>query len=117
MQGRRRGIVQHFSLYQTFPPAHSTNSQTSAPSKLPIVTSNNYVAHNGNTQIIFNIQFMLLILLAEFFSGRILCFPTEMFPAEVLISTGIYFQQKFIFNRNLFSNINLFSTELFFSRN
>jgi hypothetical protein len=101
------------------------------------------VAHNGNTQFIFNIQFMLLILRSELFSGRIRSFPTEnffrLFFCEifsscnflllfiVVFSTGIYFQQiyfqqiyfqpEFIFSRNLFSAEIYFQPKFIFNRN
>jgi hypothetical protein len=77
------------------------------------------VAHNGNTQFKFNIQFMLPILLSEFFSARIRSFPTEIFFQTDFFFCEIYFQPKFIFSRNLFSaeicfSRNLFSADIYF---
>ena len=97
------------------------------------------MAHKGNTQFIFNIQFILSILLAKFLSGRNFSFPCRkffqtdffsanfcqqiysLFTTKVFISTGICFRHKFVFimqrfisNRSFFSSRDLFPTGIYF---
>jgi hypothetical protein len=148
----RQGVARYSLMKYTSLRNKSVNSQKTSQSILFMCRAKfgtnqlkSTVAHNGNTQFIFNIQFMLLILLSEFFwpnsffSNRNF-FSNRLFFCEIfsscnflllftvgffnrnLFSTEIYFRQKFfqpkfIFRRNLFSAEIYFQQKFVFNRN